>query len=77
MSNLLDGVRVVESAVLLNGDTVGMLLGDLGADVIKVEAPPGGNYLGCFLGQIIPGVSVAHAQVNRNKHSMLLLDLGL
>jgi 3D-(3,5/4)-trihydroxycyclohexane-1,2-dione acylhydrolase (decyclizing) len=33
---LLDGVRVVESAVLLNGDTVGMLLGDLGADVIKV-----------------------------------------
>jgi len=72
MANLLDGVRVVESAVLLNGDTVGMLLGDLGADVIKVEAPPAGDYLRYFLGQIVPGVSVAHAQVNRNKRSVLL-----
>jgi formyl-CoA transferase len=70
--NLLDGVRVVESAVLLNGDTVGMLLGDLGADVIKVESPPAGDYLRYFLGQIVPGVSVAHAQVNRNKRSVLL-----
>ncbi len=76
MSNLLDGVRVVESAVLLNGDTVGMLLGDLGADVIKVESPPGGDYLRYFLGQIVPGVSVAHAQVNRNKRSVLL-DLNV
>lgn len=72
MTNLLDGVRVVESAVLLNGDTVGMLLGDLGADVMKVEAPPAGDYLRYFLGQIVPGVSVAHAQVNRNKRSVLL-----
>ena len=72
MANLLDGVRVVESAVLLNGDTVGMLSGDLGADVIKVEAPPAGDYLRYFLGQIVPGVSVAHAQVNRNKRSVLL-----
>jgi len=72
VSSLLDGVRVVESAVLLNGDTFGMLLGDLGADVIKVEAPPGGDYLRYFLGQIVPGVSVAHAQANRNKRSVLL-----
>ncbi|BBZ79772.1 CoA transferase [Mycolicibacterium anyangense] len=72
MPNLLDGVRVVESAVLLNGDTVGMLLGDLGADVIKVESPPVGDYLRYFLGQIVPGVSVPHAQVNRNKRSVLL-----
>ena len=72
MSDLLDGVRVVESAVLLNGDTVGMLLGDLGADVIKVESPPRGDYLRYFLGQIVPGVSVAHAQVNLNKRSVLL-----
>lgn len=72
MNQLLDGVRVVESAVLLNGDTVGMLLGDLGADVIKVESPPAGDYLRYFLGQIVPGVSVPHAQVNRNKRSVLL-----
>lgn len=75
MTELLQGVRVVESAVLLNGDTVGMLLGDLGADVVKVESPPAGDYLRYFLGQIVPGVSVAHAQVNRNKRS-ILLDLS-
>lgn len=76
MSDLLSGIRVLESAVLLNGDTVGMLLGDLGADVIKVESPPVGDYLRYFLGQIVPGVSVAHAQVNKNKRSVLL-DLRL
>jgi crotonobetainyl-CoA:carnitine CoA-transferase CaiB-like acyl-CoA transferase len=72
MTDLLAGVRVVESAVLLNGDTVGMLLGDLGADVVKVEAPPLGDYLRYFLGQIVPGVSVPHAQVNKNKRSVSL-----
>lgn len=72
MPGLLAGVRVVESAVLLNGDTVGMLLGDLGADVIKVETPPAGDYLRYFLGQIKPGLSVAHTQVNKNKRSVLL-----
>lgn len=75
MPDFLKDVRVLELAVLLNGDTVGMHLGDLGADVIKVEAPPGGDYLRYFLGQIVPGVSVPHAQVNRNKRS-ILLDLN-
>jgi crotonobetainyl-CoA:carnitine CoA-transferase CaiB-like acyl-CoA transferase len=72
---LLDGVRVVESAVLLNGDTVGMLLADLGADVIKLEQPPRGDYLRDILGQITPGNSPAHLAVNRNKRS-ILLDLA-
>jgi crotonobetainyl-CoA:carnitine CoA-transferase CaiB-like acyl-CoA transferase len=72
MSDLLTGVRALELAVLLNGDTVGMHLGDLGADVIKVEAPPHGDYLRYFLGQLTPGVSAAHAQVNKNKRSVLL-----
>ena len=75
MSDLLGGVRVIESAVLLNGDTLGMLLGDLGAEVIKVEAPPAGDYLRDILGQIEPRHSPAHLQVNKNKRS-IALDLG-
>ena len=75
MSDLLRGVRVVESAVLLNGDTLGMLLGDLGAEVIKVEAPPAGDYLRDILGQIKPRHSPAHLQANKNKRS-IALDLG-
>lgn len=72
MIKLLDGVRVVECAVLFNGDQTSRLLGDLGADVIKVEAPGVGDYLRDFLGQIIPHHSPAHLYVNRNKRSITL-----
>jgi crotonobetainyl-CoA:carnitine CoA-transferase CaiB-like acyl-CoA transferase len=39
----LQGIRVVEFGQLLAGPYVGTLLGDFGADVVKVEAPPGGD----------------------------------
>ena len=72
MSELLEGIRVLESASLYNGDSLGMLLGDLGADVIKVESPFRGDYLRDFLGQITPHHSPAHLQVNKNKRSVTL-----
>ena len=72
MSGLLDGIRVLEVAVLFNGDVVGQHLGDLGADVIKVESPGRGDYLRDMLGQIVPHQSPAHLQVNRNKRSVTL-----
>ena len=72
MSALLEGIRVVESAQLFNGDTLGMFLGDMGADVIKVESPFLGDYLRDFLGQITPHHSPAHVQVNKNKRSVTL-----
>lgn len=43
MPGPLDGVRAVEFGQLLAGPYVGSLLGDFGADVIKVEAPPAGD----------------------------------
>src|SRR3954467_8456943 len=39
----LTGVRVIEFGQLLAGPFVGTLLGDFGADVVKIEAPPGGD----------------------------------
>jgi crotonobetainyl-CoA:carnitine CoA-transferase CaiB-like acyl-CoA transferase len=72
MSELLEGIRVLESASLYNGDSLGMLLGDMGADVIKVESPFRGDYLRDFLGQITPHHSPAHLQVNKNKRSVTL-----
>ena len=72
MIRLLDGVRVLECAVLFNGDQTGRILADLGADVIKVESPGVGDYLRDFLGQITPHHSPAHLYVNRNKRSMTL-----
>ncbi|MET0780630.1 MAG: CaiB/BaiF CoA-transferase family protein, partial [Microbacterium sp.] len=42
------------------------------ADVIKVESPFLGDYLRHFLGQVVPGYSPAHIQVNKNKRSVTL-----
>lgn len=72
MSDLLRDYRVVESAQLINGDRLGMFLGDLGADVIKVESPFRGDYIRDFLGQITPHHSPAHLQLNKNKRSVTL-----
>lgn len=72
MSDLLAGIRVIEVASLLNGDTVGMRLGDMGADVIKVEAPPVGDYVRDINGVLAPRCSTMHLHVNRNKRSIAL-----
>jgi hypothetical protein len=65
LSDLLTGVRVVESGILFNGDMVGMPLGDLGADVIKVESPGGGDHLREIHGQLAPHWSPTHPQVDK------------
>jgi crotonobetainyl-CoA:carnitine CoA-transferase CaiB-like acyl-CoA transferase len=69
---LLSGIRVLESAQLFNGDTLGALLGDLGADVIKIESPFRGDYLRDMLGQVAAHNSPAHMQINKNKRSVAL-----
>ncbi|CAJ61261.1 Formyl-coenzyme A transferase (Formyl-CoA transferase) [Frankia alni ACN14a] len=66
-SNLLDS-----EAPYYDTYSLGMFLADLDADVIKVEAPPRGDYLRYFLGQLEPGYSVPHLQVNKNKRSIAL-----
>jgi formyl-CoA transferase len=72
MFDLLRGIRVLEFGILLNGDHLGMLLSDLGAEVIKVEEPIKGDYLRDMLGQITPHHSPAHLQVNKNKKSVTI-----
>jgi formyl-CoA transferase len=72
MLDLLKGVRVLEFGILLNGDHLGMLLGDLGAEVIKIEEPGKGDYLRDMLGVITPHHSAAHLQVNKNKKSVTI-----
>ena len=72
MAGLLKGVRVVEAAVLLVGDYLGMLLADEGADVVKLEQPGVGDYLRKILGQFAPDNSPMHVVVNRHKRSLTL-----
>jgi crotonobetainyl-CoA:carnitine CoA-transferase CaiB-like acyl-CoA transferase len=80
MIELLRGTRVLECGSLLCGDTLGGLLGALGADVVKIEAPRRGDYLRDILGQIIPHHSPAHLQFNAHKRSVsidLTKDAGV
>src|SRR5439155_12693533 len=69
----LDGVRVLELGNYMAGPFCGMLLGDLGADVIKVENPRGGDYARA-LGPFPPGVpdGAGFVRMNRNKRSVAL-----
>jgi formyl-CoA transferase len=76
MIRLLDGVRVIECAILPTGDQLGRLLGDLGADVIKIERPGTGDYLRELGDRITDQHSVFHMMLNRNKRS-IELDLRL
>jgi CoA:oxalate CoA-transferase len=70
-SALLAGVRVLEVGQVLAGPYCGMLLADLGADVVKIE-PPGGD-LARGVGALGPGgVSSYFASLNRNKRSVVL-----
>jgi formyl-CoA transferase len=77
--DLLQGVRVLECAMLPTGDQTSRLLGDLGADVIKVERPGVGDYLRELGDRVTPQNSVFHLLCNRNKRSIeidLRLDEG-
>lgn len=69
MPRPLDGIRVLELGNLLAGPFCGMLLGDMGADVIKIEAPKGGD-LTRHTQPHIAGESANFIAINRNKRSV-------
>ncbi|WP_126224476.1 CaiB/BaiF CoA transferase family protein [Burkholderia ambifaria] len=63
----LDGVRVIEFTHMVMGPTCGMILADLGAEVIKIE-PPGGDKT-----RKLPGLGIGFFRTfNRNKKSVVL-----
>ena len=65
----LDGMRVLEITQVMSGPFCGLLLGDLGADVIKVEKP-GGDDSRRMSPPVINGESVAFMAINRNKRGL-------
>ena len=72
MSMFLDGVRVVELAEALAGPYCAMLLGDLGADVVKVERPGIGDHSRAWGPPFVGPVSAYFLAANRNKRSISL-----
>ncbi len=67
----LDGVRVLDLTRILAGPLCGMMLGDLGADVIKVE-PPNGDDTRSWGPPFVEGEAAYFLGLNRNKRSLAL-----
>ena len=68
----LVGIRVIEMGSLIAGPYCGQLLGDLGAEVIKIEAPNQGDALRDWGRQTKDGKGVWWASLARNKQSVTL-----
>ncbi|MDA0702927.1 MAG: CoA transferase [Proteobacteria bacterium] len=66
----LAGLRVVELGHVMAGPTCGMMLADLGAEVIKVERLPRGDDTRRFVPPEIHGESAAFMMMNRNKRGL-------
>jgi formyl-CoA transferase len=67
----LDGLRVIDLTRVLAGPFCAMLLGDMGADVIKIEEPKEGDDARMW-GPFVGGWSAYFLGVNRNKRSVAL-----
>jgi CoA:oxalate CoA-transferase len=67
----LTGLRVLDLSHFLAGPYATMILGDLGADVIKVE-PPGGDPVRGLQPKVVDGQSSFYFSVNRNKRNVVI-----
>src|SRR5690606_18712979 len=67
----LEGIRVIEICNVAAGPFCGLLLADMGADLIKIEHPQGGDTLRSWA-PITQGYSENFASLNRNKRSVTL-----
>jgi len=69
VTEVLKGIRVLELGTMITAPLAGMMLADLGADVIKIERPDGGDPFRSFRGGLY---SPHFISFNRNKRSVAL-----
>jgi crotonobetainyl-CoA:carnitine CoA-transferase CaiB-like acyl-CoA transferase len=72
MTKPLAGIKVIEVGQAFAGPLAGAILGDMGADVIKVEKPDGGDDARLWGPPFIGGDSVMFHTTNRNKRSVTI-----
>src|SRR5436190_4332564 len=72
MQNVLSDIRVLDLTQAMAGPICGMLLGDLGADVIKIERPGSGDQSRGWGPPFVQSESAYFLSANRNKRSLTL-----
>ncbi len=72
MAGPLAGIRVIEMGQAYAGPLAGAILADLGADVIKIEKPDGGDDARGWGPPFVDGTSVMFRANNRSKRSVVL-----
>jgi succinate---hydroxymethylglutarate CoA-transferase len=76
MAGALEGLRVLDLTRILAGPFCTMMLGDMGADVIKIEPPGTGDDTRAWGPPFVAGESAYFLGVNRNKRSLTLNMAG-
>jgi crotonobetainyl-CoA:carnitine CoA-transferase CaiB-like acyl-CoA transferase len=72
MNRLLENVRIVDITRMLSGPYCSMILGDMGAEVIKIEEPGTGDPMRLMTPRLPGGLSAYFVAINRNKQSFTL-----
>src|SRR6185437_2527139 len=72
MAQPLTGIRVLDLTRVMTGPYCTMLLGDMGADVIKIEQPGKGDDTRAWGPPFIEDISAYYLSINRNKRSLTL-----
>ena len=72
MNSPLEGLRVLDFGRVLSAPYGTLALADLGADVVKVEHPNGGDDTRSFGPPFVDGVSTYFLSINRGKRSIVL-----
>ena len=72
MPGALSGVRVIELSHIMAGPVCGLMLADMGADVVKVERLPDGDSTRGFVPPDVDGESAAFMMLNRGKRGIAL-----
>src|SRR6185312_10767536 len=71
MVSPLEGIKVIDITTNISGPSLTMILGDLGAEIIKIERPTiGDDSRG--MGPFWEDKGVYHLQINRNKRSIVI-----
>ena len=69
---MLEGIRIIDMTSVIFGPYATQMLADMGAEVIKVEAPAGDMARGIGKPAKTPGMGSVHMTVNRGKKSIVL-----